>query len=127
MGPDTTILPLLNGMRHLDRLDERFGADRVLGGLVLISSGLDPEGRILHFNDMHGIVFGGRDARSARAEAVAEAFAGARFNARQSGEILREMWEKWARRYFVWVTGGIGRPGFQRRAEGFGARESLSA
>jgi 2-dehydropantoate 2-reductase len=95
VGPDTTILPLLNGMRHLDRLDERFGADRVLGGLVLISSGLDPEGRILHFNDMHGIVFGGRDARSARAEAVAEAFAGARFNARQSGEILREMWEKW--------------------------------
>jgi len=33
----------------------------------------------------------------------------------------------WVRRYFVWVIGGIGRPGFQRRAEGFGARESLSA
>jgi ankyrin repeat protein len=32
-----------------------------------------------------------------------------------------------ARRCFVWVTGGIGRPGFQHRAEGFGARESLSA
>jgi|GEM_PF-2718771 len=31
------------------------------------------------------------------------------------------------RRYFVWVTGGIGRPGFQRRAEEFGASESLSA
>jgi hypothetical protein len=31
------------------------------------------------------------------------------------------------RRYFVWVTGGISQPGFQRRAEGFGARESLSA
>jgi hypothetical protein len=31
------------------------------------------------------------------------------------------------RRYFVWVTGGIGQPEFQRRAEGFGAREPLSA
>jgi len=34
---------------------------------------------------------------------------------------------KVVRRYFVWVTGGIGRPGFQRRAEEFGASESLSA
>ena len=34
---------------------------------------------------------------------------------------------KRVRRYFVWVTGGIGQPEFQRRAEGFGAREPLSA
>lgn len=33
VGPDTMILPLLNGMRHLDALDQRFGAAHVLGGL----------------------------------------------------------------------------------------------
>jgi ketopantoate reductase len=46
VGPRTLILPLLNGMRRLDRLDERFGADRVLGGRCLISTTLDPDGQI---------------------------------------------------------------------------------
>ena len=96
VGPDTVILPLQNGMRHLDWLDQRFGAGRVLGGLVLISSGLDPEGRILHYNNFHGIVFGERDGTaSARAEAVAAALGGATFDARRSDGILLEMWEKW--------------------------------
>ena len=96
VGPDTAILPVINGMRHLDRLDERFGAGRVLGGLCLISSALDPDGRILHLNNLHGLVFGERDGvRSARVEAIAAALSGARFDPRPSGEILLEMWEKW--------------------------------
>src|SRR6476646_3269749 len=33
VGPRTAILPLLNGMLHLDVLDAKFGRDRVLGGL----------------------------------------------------------------------------------------------
>src|ERR1700687_5824934 len=32
VGPQTAVIPLLNGMRHLDVLDESFGNDRVLGG-----------------------------------------------------------------------------------------------
>jgi 2-dehydropantoate 2-reductase len=104
VGPDTAILPLLNGMRHLDRLDERFGAGRVLGGLCQISSALDPEGRILHLNNMHSLVFGERDGvRSARIEAVALELAGAGFDARLSDAILLEMWEKW-----VFIAGAAG-------------------
>jgi len=53
VGAQTAILPLLNGMAHLDRLAERFGRDRVLGGLCVISSTLDADGRILHLNDAH--------------------------------------------------------------------------
>ena len=45
VGPETAILPLLNGMRHLEALGERFGAERVLGGLCMISASLDDEGR----------------------------------------------------------------------------------
>src|SRR6195256_579098 len=30
VGPDTAILPLLNGMKHLDVLDKKFGRARVL-------------------------------------------------------------------------------------------------
>src|SRR5436309_6960323 len=41
VGPQTAIIPLLNGMRHLDVLDEKFGKDRVLGGLCGIAVTLD--------------------------------------------------------------------------------------
>ena len=44
VGPQTAVLPLLNGMRHIDVLTERFGAQRVLGGLCVISATLDAEG-----------------------------------------------------------------------------------
>lgn len=60
VGPDTLILPVLNGMRHLDVLDQRFGASHILGGLVVISAALEPGGRILHLNDLHLIAFGER-------------------------------------------------------------------
>src|ERR1700730_494583 len=45
VGADTAILPLLNGMRHLDLLEARFGAGKVLGGQCLISTVLDVDGR----------------------------------------------------------------------------------
>ena len=41
VGPEPVILPLLNGMRHLDALEARFGANHVLGGQCLISAVLD--------------------------------------------------------------------------------------
>ncbi len=96
VGESTAILPLLNGMRHLDTLDEGFGGGHALGGLCLISSTLDPQGRIIHLNDFHGVTFGERDgSRSARAESIAETFSGAPFDSRLSERIVQEMWEKW--------------------------------
>jgi 2-dehydropantoate 2-reductase len=95
VGPATVIVPLLNGMRHLEVLERRFGATAVMGGQCLISSTLDAEGRIVHLNDVHALSFGERDgAVSARARAIAAAFAGARFDDRLSESILQEMWEK---------------------------------
>jgi 2-dehydropantoate 2-reductase len=103
-GSGTAILPLLNGMRHLDALDARFGPDRVLGGECLISTTLDADGRVVHLNDSHTLLFGERDgARSARAEAIAAQFACAKFDGRASETILQEMWEKW-----VFIATGAG-------------------
>jgi 2-dehydropantoate 2-reductase len=96
VGPNTLILPLLNGMKHIDRLVERFGEERVLGGLCMISATLDDEGRVLHLNEMHGLSYGERaGGRSARVDAIAAQFAGAKFDATASETIAQDMWEKW--------------------------------
>jgi len=105
VGPGTAIVPLLNGMRHIEALDARFGRDRVLGGWCTISTTLDAQGRVIHLNDIHTLRFGERDgARSARAEAIAAAFAGAKFDGALSEAIVQEMWEKWA---FIAAAAGI--------------------
>ena len=112
--PETMILPLLNGMRHLDALEARFGANHVLGGQCLISAALDPDGRILHLSDNHILSFGERDgSRSARVEAVASVLSSARFEARLSEAILQEMWEKW-----VFIATGAGITCLMRAAIG---------
>jgi 2-dehydropantoate 2-reductase len=96
VGPDTTILPLLNGMRHLDAFDARFGRERVLGGQCVIAATLDARHRIVHLNQNHELSFGERDrAVSERVSAVADEMAHAAFVARPSENILLEMWEKW--------------------------------
>src|SRR5262245_40976468 len=96
VGPDTAIVPLLNGLRHLDALDARFGAGRVLGGSCFISARLDDAGRIAHVSDIHRLAFGERSGgRSERVDAIAAALAGAKFEAAASDQIVLEMWEKW--------------------------------
>jgi 2-dehydropantoate 2-reductase len=95
VGPDTTVLPLLNGMRHLESLDARFGAGRVLGGSCFISARLE-DGRVIHVSDVHRLVFGERSGeQSPRVDAIAEAMTGAKFEAVTSDRIVLEMWEKW--------------------------------
>ncbi|WP_435022523.1 2-dehydropantoate 2-reductase (plasmid) [Tundrisphaera sp. TA3] len=97
VGPETLVVPLLNGMRHLDVLDQRFGAERVLGGTCFISSQLGDDGRVVHRSDVHELTFGAREAaQRPKAEALSAAMQGARFTARMSEDILQDMWEKWA-------------------------------
>jgi 2-dehydropantoate 2-reductase len=105
VGPETAILPLLNGLAHLDKLAARFAKSNVLGGQAAIALTLDPEGRILHLNDMLAISFGELDgSASSRVAALAAEFAAAGIQAGQSPAILQEMWEKWA---FIATAGGI--------------------
>lgn len=114
VGADTAILPLLNGMRHLDALDARFGAGHVLGGLCFISATRGPHGEIVHLNENHLLSYGERDgAHSPRVERIARSFAGANFDARSSDAILQEMWEKW-----VFIAAGAGITCLMRAAVG---------
>jgi 2-dehydropantoate 2-reductase len=96
VAPNTIILPLLNGMRHIELLAGRFGEDSVIGGVCLISAEIDTQGRIVQLTDIHRLVYGERTGNhSARISALNESMQGAMFDARTSENILQEMWEKW--------------------------------
>lgn len=95
VGPDSRVLPLLNGLRHLDRLDQVFGTARVLGGLCHISVTLQPDGSVRHMGQLHRLTFGARTPDSRLAE-LAPALLAASADVRQSHHITDAMWEKFA-------------------------------
>ena len=95
IGPNTAVLPLLNGLVHLDRLDAAFGPEHVLGGVAYVGAGLLSDGSIRHWNRLSGIAFGERGGGiSERARAIEELFAGTPISAPANDNILQEMWEK---------------------------------
>ncbi|WP_394780287.1 2-dehydropantoate 2-reductase [Undibacterium sp.] len=96
MAEHTLILPLLNGMRHLDTLEQRFGKERVLGGQCAISSTVNADGAILHFAPTHTLTFGARDGISTeRVKAALAVMSDTGFDPVLSENILQSMWEKW--------------------------------
>ena len=80
VGPDTAIIPFLNGMKHLDVLDAKFGIDHVMGGQCQVASMLDAQGVIHHLSPM---------------QAIEATLQGAMFDAKASADIMQDMYEKW--------------------------------
>ena len=100
VGPRTAVLPLLNGLVHLDRLAAAFGPQTVLGGVAYVGASLQPDGSIRHHNRLSGIIFGERPGGvSERARAIAAEFANTAVNAPASENVMLDMWEK-----FVMIT-----------------------
>ncbi len=96
IGPATMIYPALNGMRHIEILVDRFGPQPVLGGVCMVSTELDPEGRIVQFNEMQTLTYGERDGQiTPRIQRLDETFRGAGFEAELSSNIMQAMWQKW--------------------------------
>ena len=92
------VLPLLNGMAHLAKLDARFGRERVLGGVAYIPATLAADGTILHLGEFHSLAFGPRDdSPQARrlCQVFADALAKTPVNVVPSLSIEQTMWEKW--------------------------------
>jgi 2-dehydropantoate 2-reductase len=96
MGAETMILPVLNGMRHIDELGERFGSQAVLGGLCRVMTTLDAQGRIVQMGPVQDLVYGELDGTvTDRVRALDAELQGAGFAARLSDHVERDMWEKW--------------------------------
>jgi 2-dehydropantoate 2-reductase len=95
MSRDTVIFPVLNGLKHLDALDQAFGAERVLGGLAQVSATLDERGDVKQLTDIQTLVYGARSgAQTAAVAALHDALQLGAFEARLSRDIMLEMWEK---------------------------------
>jgi 2-dehydropantoate 2-reductase len=96
VGPDTLVMPFLNGMRHLAVLDKRFGADRVLGGVVRVQTTVDSDGDILRVGPLAEMSYGARVGTSpSRLAELHETLSGAGFPADLSEHIDADMWAKW--------------------------------
>jgi len=96
VGPDTVIVPMLNGHAHFAALDAKFGAARVAGGLARISGMLGPNGEILH-SGASGVSFGERDGKPARASLVGldAACKKAGIDGGLNDNINQDLWDKW--------------------------------
>jgi 2-dehydropantoate 2-reductase len=96
VGPETMIFPVLNGMRHIGLLAKRFGEHSVIGGVCLVVTELDNEGRIVQLAAIQQLVYGERNnATTSRLQRLDATMQGAGFDARLSTDIMQEMWEKW--------------------------------
>ncbi|MCD9031902.1 2-dehydropantoate 2-reductase [Luteimonas sp. Y-2-2-4F] len=98
VGPDTAVLPILNGLRHYGPLDARFGPGRVVGGLCFISATQAPDGSIRHHTRAASITFGERDGDpdSARCRAFAALCEAAGIRHLLAADIAGEQWNKFA-------------------------------
>jgi 2-dehydropantoate 2-reductase len=92
---DALVLPLLNGIAHLEMLNAHLGAHRVLGGAAKIAVTLTPEGVVRHLNDWCQLTFGGQDGWSSRClNDLKTLFDASSVEARISPDIVRELWLK---------------------------------
>lgn len=96
VGAETMILPVLNGMRHMDVLASRFSPRNLAGCICKIASTLDDQGRIVELAHFHELAYGELDGSASERMTKLDAFMqNAGFDARISPVIEREMWEKW--------------------------------
>ncbi|WP_327707868.1 ketopantoate reductase family protein [Streptomyces sp. NBC_00464] len=105
VGPGTAIVPLLNGMAHLARLNDRFGEKAVLGGVAKVITTLNAEGDIVRLAPVASLTIGEQQGgTSPRVEAIAAVLADAGIDTYQSKDIRTAMWSKWV---FISTLAGL--------------------
>ncbi len=97
VGANATVVPLLNGMRHVDVLAAKFGDAKVAGGLARVGVALSAKAEILHTSPFAAISFGERDGKPPR-QALIELDAAIRKSGVDGGlhpNIVQDLWDKW--------------------------------
>lgn len=95
MAGTAAVLPMLNGIGHIAKLNDIFGADRVLGGSIKMQVTLTPDGVVRQLSEWQTLTFGEQDgATSARTQALREALEKTGIETRLSDNVMRDMWLK---------------------------------
>ena len=95
IGPETVLLPLLNGIAHLQILEKRFPKAEIWSGMAHIGVTLSDAGTVLHLNDLHTLAFGPRNGGDLeKAKALLAAFAPANADVKLSHDIQQDLWDK---------------------------------
>ncbi len=95
VGPETTVLPLQNGVEAPRQLAEALGEERVVGGLCKIISERVGPGHIRHSGAEPYVALGELDnRRSQRVEELRQAFERAGVKAEVPADIQVALWEK---------------------------------
>jgi 2-dehydropantoate 2-reductase len=96
VGPDTMILPVLNGMNHMDAIARRFSPRNLVGCALKVATVLEDDGRVVQLTPLQDLAYGELDgADTPRIRDLDSFLGGAAIGARRSATIHREMWEKW--------------------------------
>ena len=96
VGPETMILPVLNGLRHIELLTQRFGEGAIIGGVCLVATEIDGGGRIVQLSEIQQLVYGERNGNvTPRLQSLDATLQSAGFDAHLSTDIIQAMWEKW--------------------------------
>jgi len=95
VGPETALLPVQNGIAHIEQLRTLLGSHVVLGGVGMISAHSPTPGVVERPGGMHYIEFGEiGGGNSARCGAIAQAITDAGIEAIVSSKIEERMWWK---------------------------------
>ncbi|HEU0252364.1 MAG TPA: 2-dehydropantoate 2-reductase [Pyrinomonadaceae bacterium] len=106
VGPNTTVLPLQNGVDAASQLVAELGADKVIGGLCRIVSFVVGPGHIRHAGYIPSIIIGELDNhRSRRIERIEEMFKQADVAISIATDIQVALWTKFL---FIASFSGVG-------------------
>ncbi len=94
MASGARLLPLLNGLRHLQVLDHEFASDNVLGGVCHISVTLEADGSVRQFGNTERLSFGARPGQGKIPQAIVDGLLGMRGEIIHSDNIVAAMWNK---------------------------------
>ena len=104
VGPETAVVPFINGIKHIKLLTNAFGP-AALGGVLKIVTQLEPNGDIRQFVPGGSIEVGELDSGgSGRVAAIVEALTIPSFTVSVPADIMDAMWAKWV---FIATIGAI--------------------
>ena len=96
VGNKTLIIPLLNGLKHYQKLDDCFGGNVVVGGFCYLSVTMNENGNIHHLSSSHTLTVGARhNDQVMLLDMLLERMATVNFNFRLSNDIIAQLWSKY--------------------------------